>query len=120
MIIYKVFQKNYKLKRGELMGMLTERRKDLRGMTQAVSGLRWAGMTFGHLVKDKQSIFVIPGELDFGTDARAFAEKAIFTKDKFARMITSVQQEREKAAWARQHLSPGRTVLPKSEIADAE
>jgi len=31
MIIYKVFYKNYEFKRGELMGTLTERRKNLRG-----------------------------------------------------------------------------------------
>ena len=30
MIVYKVFYKNYELKRGELMGTLKERRKDLR------------------------------------------------------------------------------------------
>jgi hypothetical protein len=40
MIAYKVFYKNYDLKKGELMGMLIERRKDLRGKTQIESGLR--------------------------------------------------------------------------------
>ena len=100
MTIYKVFYKNYGRERAEIMGMLIERRKDLRGMTQVASGLRWARMAFGHLVKDKQSIFAVPRELDLGTDARAFAEKVIFTKDEFARVITSVEQEREKSAWA--------------------
>jgi hypothetical protein len=89
---YKVFYKNYGLKKGEFLGTLVERRKDLRGMTHVASGLRWARMTFAHLVKDKQSIFIIPSELELGTDAIAFAEKAIFTKDEFARMITSVEQ----------------------------
>jgi hypothetical protein len=98
MTIYKVLYKNYGRERTEIMGMLIERRKDLRGMTQVASGLKRARMAFAHLVKDKQSIFAIPGDLDLGTDARAFAEKAIFTKDEFARMITSEEQEREKAA----------------------
>jgi len=31
MIVYKVFYKNYELKKGDLIGMLIERRKDLRG-----------------------------------------------------------------------------------------
>jgi len=31
MIIYKVFYKNYEFKRGQLVGTLTERRKNLRG-----------------------------------------------------------------------------------------
>jgi hypothetical protein len=63
MISYKVFYKNYELKRGELMGMLVERRKDSRGMMQIESGLKWARSTFGGFVKDKQSIFVVPKEL---------------------------------------------------------
>lgn len=63
-IFYKVFYKNYELKRNELMGMLTERRKDCRGKTQFESGMRWARLKFGGLVKDKQAIFVVPGELD--------------------------------------------------------
>jgi hypothetical protein len=48
MTIYKVFYKNYERKRTELMGILIERRKDLRGMTQVASGLRWASLTFAH------------------------------------------------------------------------
>ncbi|OGP69263.1 MAG: hypothetical protein A2169_13640 [Deltaproteobacteria bacterium RBG_13_47_9] len=98
MTIYEVFYKNYGRERAEIMGVLIERRKDTRGMTQVASGLRWARMAFAHLVKDKQSIFAVPRELDLGTDATAFAEKAIFSKDEFARMIKSVEQEREKAA----------------------
>jgi len=66
MIIYKVFYKNYEFKRGELMGTLTERRKNLRGKTEVESGLRWAKLRFGHMVKDKNSIFVVPNKLDLG------------------------------------------------------
>jgi len=31
MVAYKVFYKNFELKKGEFMGMLIERRKDMRG-----------------------------------------------------------------------------------------
>ena len=62
-IVYKVFYKNYELKRGELMGMLVERRKDSRGMMQIKSGLKWARLTYGGLVKNKEAIFIMPKEL---------------------------------------------------------
>jgi hypothetical protein len=65
MIAYKVFYKNYKLKRGDLIGILIERRKDLRGMMQMESGLKWAISIFGDFVKDKQLIFVVPKELKY-------------------------------------------------------
>jgi len=42
MVAYKVFYKNFELKKGEFMGMLIERRKDMRGKTQIESGMRWA------------------------------------------------------------------------------
>ena len=50
MLTYKVFYKNDELKKGEFMGMLVERRKDLRGKTQVESGLRWARLTFGRML----------------------------------------------------------------------
>ena len=70
MIIYKVFYKNYEFKRGELMGTLAERRKNLRGKTEVQSGLRWAKLMFGHMVKDENSIFVVPNKLDLGIDTQ--------------------------------------------------
>jgi len=63
MIVYKVFYKDYELKKGEFVGMLIERRKDLRGVTQVESGLRWAKLTFGRMIKDEYTIFVVPKEL---------------------------------------------------------
>ncbi len=81
MVIYKVFSKNYELKRGELMGMLVERRKDLRGMTQIQAGMKWATATFGHFVKDRNSIFIVPKELKLGRDNRWLMEKGVFTKE---------------------------------------
>ena len=63
MIVYKVFYINYELERSELLGVLHERRKDLRGMTQFESGMRWGRILFGELVKDKEAISVVPIEL---------------------------------------------------------
>ena len=60
MVTYKVFSKDYELKRGNLIGVLVERRKDLRGSTQIESGLKWAKLTFGPLVRDRQAIFIVP------------------------------------------------------------
>jgi hypothetical protein len=79
MIVYKVFYKNYDLKKGELIGALTEKRKDLRGRTKVESGLKWAKLTFGHMVKDKNAIFVVPHELRFGDETEWLVEKGVFT-----------------------------------------
>jgi len=65
MIIYKVFWMDYDLKKGELLGVLTERRNDLRRKTRLESATRWAKMVFGQLVRDKHAIFVAPDELKF-------------------------------------------------------
>ncbi len=81
MIIYKVFSKNYDFKKGELMGLLIERRRDLRGMTQIQAGTKWANVTFGHRVKDKKSMFIVPSELTLRSDAQWLMEKGIFTKE---------------------------------------
>jgi hypothetical protein len=81
MIIYKVFSKNYELKKGELMGMLIERRKDPRGMTQIQSGMKWANVTFGRMVKEKRSMFIVPSELKLRSDTRWLVEKGVFTRE---------------------------------------
>lgn len=64
MIVYKVFYKNYDLKKAEFIDALVERRKDLRGKPKAETGLRWAKLTFGNLVEDKHKIFIVPHELN--------------------------------------------------------
>ncbi len=64
MIVYKVFCKNAELKKDDLIGVLAERRKDLRGKTQFESGLKWARFFFIGLIKDRQAIFVVPNELE--------------------------------------------------------
>ena len=68
MTVYKVFYKNYELKRGELMGTLKERRKDLRGKSVLEAGLKWAKWVFGHMVKDKHAIFVVPDKSNLKND----------------------------------------------------
>jgi hypothetical protein len=92
MIVYKVFSKNYELKKGDFMGMLIERRKNLRGMTQVESGLKWARLIFGNKVKDKQSIFVVPSELDLRYDGNWLVQKGVFTKEEFLEMMKVIDQ----------------------------
>lgn len=94
--MYKVFYKNYDLKKGELMGALIERRKDLREMSKVESGLRWAKFTFSHLMKDKETIFVVPDELNLWSDTKATVEKWMFTKEEFLEMVKVVDQEMKK------------------------
>jgi len=69
MISYKVLYKNYKLKKGELMGVLVERRKDLRGKSLLESGLEWAKSMFGQEVRDEHAIFVVPRALKLKKDS---------------------------------------------------
>ena len=95
MIIYVVFRKDYEHRKGELMGMLVERRKDTRGLTQWESGLKWARVAFGHLVKDKRDIFVFPKELKISEDKMLLVEKGIFTKEEFLEVMKKIDQEME-------------------------
>ncbi len=80
MVVYKVFYKNYELKKGEFVGMLVERRKNLRGKTQLESGLRWARLTFGHEVRDERAIFIVPDELKPENDDEWLMEKGVLTR----------------------------------------
>jgi hypothetical protein len=93
MVVYKVFYKNFELKKGEFVGMLIERRKDLRGKTQLESGMRWAKAAFGHTVKDEKTIFVVPNELKIGIYTKSIIEKGIFTKEEVLSIGKLVDQE---------------------------
>lgn len=64
MIMYKVFCKGEEFQQDDLIGVLAERRKDLRGKTQFESGLKWARFFFAGLIKDRQAIFVVPNEFE--------------------------------------------------------
>ena len=68
-ITYKVLYKNQKLKKGDPMGILVERRKDLRGKSRLESGLSWAKSMFGQTVENKHMIFVVPDELEEEKDS---------------------------------------------------
>ena len=98
MVVYKVFYKNYELRKGELMGMLIERRKDLRGKTQIESGLRWAKLTFGHMVKDQKAILVVPNELNLRSDTQWLMEKGVLTKEELPRVMKLFEQATNREA----------------------
>lgn len=91
MLVYKVYRKNYNLKKGDLIGVLIERRKDLRGLGKIESGLKWAKMRFGNDVEDKKEIFVIPHELNLRINFNWLREKGIFTKDELLTIIKLVE-----------------------------
>jgi len=93
MIVYEVFCKDYEHRKGELMGMLVERRKDMRGQTQWESGTKWARQAFGHLVKDKKDIFVHPKEMKIDDDKGWLVEKGIFSKEEFLEVMKTIGQE---------------------------
>ena len=78
MTVYKVFYKDYVLKKGEFVGTLVERRKALRGKTKVETGLRWAKLTFGHLVEDEHRIFIVPHELNLMSNTKSFMEKGVY------------------------------------------
>jgi hypothetical protein len=96
MIIHKVYCKDNQLRQGNLLGVLVERRKDLRGKSELESGLRWARVTFGGSVKDKTSIFVVPKELETGDATRMFMEKGIYSRLEFLNVIRTYPFMREK------------------------
>ncbi len=93
MVAYKVFCKNYELKKGEFMGMLIEGRKDMKGKTQIESGLRWARLTFGRTVKDQGAIFIVPNDLKMGSDTQWLIEKGVLTKQELLGMVELIDQE---------------------------
>ncbi len=93
MVVYKVFYKNFDLKKGEFVGMLIERRRDMRGKTQIESAMRWAKLAFGRMVKDEKTIFVVPNELKLGINDKSVIEKGIFTKEEILGMGIPVDQK---------------------------
>ncbi len=86
MFFYKVFYKNFEFKKGEFVGMLIERRKDLRGKNQLESATKWAKLAFGRTVQDKNKIFVVPGEFKLRIHSEWMIEKGIFTKQEILDM----------------------------------
>ena len=74
-ITYKVLYKNYKLKKGEVMGVLVVRKKNLRGQSLFESGLKWAKSMFGQEVNDEHAIFVVPHESKSKKDSYSASEE---------------------------------------------
>jgi hypothetical protein len=93
MVVYKVFYKNFELKKGEFVGMLIERRKDTRGKNQIESGMRWAKLAFGRNVEHEKTMFVVPTELKLDIHSKWIMDKGTFTKEEIVGMAKLVNQE---------------------------
>jgi hypothetical protein len=93
MMVYVVFRKDYEHRKGELMGMLVERRGEMRGLTVQESGLKWARRAFGHLVEDKRDIYVLPKQLKISEDKMLLVEKGIFSKEEFWEVMKKIGEE---------------------------
>lgn len=96
MIVYKVFSKDYEHEKVTLLGMLAERRGDLRGKTRLEAGLTWARLTFGDSAKDKGSIFVVPKELEAGRATRVLMKKTVFYKGDLLDMVDPLAPNRKR------------------------
>ena len=92
MLVYKVFSRNFELKKGEFMGLLIERRKDLRGRTQVESGLKWARVAFGRMSNNEKTILVVPDELKLGIEIQWLKEKGVFSKAELLGMVKLADQ----------------------------
>ena len=90
MLIYKVFYKNYDLRKGDFIGALIERRGNLRGKSRVETGLRWAKLTFGQKVRDRHAIFVVPHESNLKNVPIAPVTKFVFTKEELYGMMKGV------------------------------
>ena len=102
MIVYKVFSKDYEHEKVTLLGMLAERRRDLRGKTRLEAGLTWARLTFGGSVKDKESIFIVPKELEAGHATRVLMKRTVFYKDELLEMVDPLFLSRRKQMLTRE------------------
>jgi len=52
-------------------------------MKQFESGLKWAKLTFGHMVQDKKAIFVVPSELKLEDNPRGIWRKGYLIRQSF-------------------------------------
>jgi len=102
MIVYKVFSKDYEHEKVTLLGMLAERRRDLRGKTRLEAGLTWARLMFGGSAKDKESIFIVPKELEAGHATRVLMKRTVFYKDELLDMVDPLFLSRRKQMLTRE------------------
>ncbi len=96
MIVYVVFCKDDEHKRGEIVGMLVERRTETKGETQWESGAKWARQAFGRLVKDQKDIFVYPKEMEIDDDKGLMMDKGIFSKEEFLEVTRMTDREMDR------------------------
>ncbi len=96
MIVYKVFSKDYECEKVTPLGMLVERRRDLRGKTRLEAGLMWARVTFGDSARDKGSIFVVPKELGAGRATKVLMKKTIFHEGDLLDMVDPLAPGRKR------------------------
>jgi general secretion pathway protein A len=96
MIVYQVFSKDYEHEKVTLLGMLAERRRDLRGVPRLEAGLTWAKLTFSGSAKDKESIFIVPKELEAGHATRVLMKRTIFHNDELLDMVDPLFLSRRK------------------------
>jgi general secretion pathway protein A len=87
MIVYQVFSKDYEHEKVTLLGMLAERRRNLRGIPRLEAGLTWARLTFSGEAKNKESIFIVPKELEAGHATRVLMKRTIFHKDELLDIV---------------------------------
>ena len=74
MFVYEVYYRDYKQNSTNLIGALTERRNDPKGLKDMIpSALRWARKEFGGLVADPNAIFIVGKDVDLPLSARNHA-----------------------------------------------
>ncbi len=96
MIVYKVFSKDYEHEKVTLLGMLAERRADLRGKTRMEAGLTWARLTFGDSAEDKGSLFVVPKEVEAGHATKVLMKRAVFHGGDLLELVDPLTPARKK------------------------
>ncbi len=118
MIVYEVFSKDYEHEKVTLLGMLAERRRDLRGKTRLEAGLTWARLAFGGSAKDKESIFVVPKELEAGHATRVLMKNTIFYKDVLLDMVDPLFLSQRKQMLAREAGTKGIETSSQDDLLD--
>jgi hypothetical protein len=65
----------------------------MRGHTRWESGVKWARLAFGHLVKDKKDIFVFPKEMEINDDKVLLVEKGILGREEYLKIMNTINRE---------------------------
>jgi hypothetical protein len=71
MFVYEVYYRDHKNNSTNMIGALTERRRDPKRLKELIpSALRWARKEFGGLVADPNAIFIVGKNLDLPLSRR--------------------------------------------------